>query len=194
MCLLSKLSEQQKHRIEIFNNLRRINVEVKQSKLAEVLTIKPPTIFEDFRGTYVELYNEQLYINAGIKVKFIQDDISISSRHVLRGIHGDNETWKLISCLYGKFYLVVVNWDKNSPQYRQWESFTLSEKNCIQVLVPPNFGIGHLVLSEQAIFSYKQSTYYNRANQFTLVWNDPELNIWWPIKNPILSQRDLGIG
>ncbi len=194
MCLLSKLSEQQKHRIEIFNNLRRINVEVKQSKLAEVLTIKPPTIFEDFRGTYVELYNEQLYINAGIKVKFIQDDISISSRHVLRGIHGDNETWKLISCLYGKFYLVVVNWDKNSPQYRQWESFTLSEKNCTQVLVPPNFGIGHLVLSEQAIFSYKQSTYYNRANQFTLVWNDPELNIWWPIKNPILSQRDLGIG
>lgn len=194
MCLLSKLSEQQKHRIEIFNNLRRINVEVKQSKLAEVLTIKPPTIFEDFRGTYVELYNEQLYINAGIKVKFIQDDISISSRHVLRGIHGDNETWKLISCLYGKFYLVVVNWDKNSPQYRQWESFTLSEKNCTQVLVPPNFGIGHLVLSEQAIFSYKQSTYYNRANQFTLVWDDPELNIWWPIKNPILSQRDLGIG
>ncbi len=169
-------------------------MEVKQTKLAGVLTIRPPTIFEDFRGTYVELYNEQLYTNAGIKVKFVQDDISISSKHVLRGIHGDSETWKLISCLYGKFYLVVVNWDKNSPQYRQWESFTLSEKNCIQVLVPPNFGIGHLVLSEQAIFCYKQSTYYNRANQFTLVWNDPKLDIWWPIKNPILSQRDLGIG
>ena len=103
-------------------------MEVKQSKLAGVLTIRPPTIFEDFRGTYVELYNEQLYVNAGIKVKFVQDDISISSRHVLRGIHGDSETWKLISCLYGKFYLAVVNWDKNSPQYRQWESFTLSEK------------------------------------------------------------------
>lgn len=114
-------------------------MEVKQSKLAEVLTIKPPTIFEDFRGTYVELYNEQLYINAGIKVKFIQDDISISSRHVLRGIHGDNETWKLISCLYGKFYLVVVNWDKNSPQYRQWESFTLSEKKLYSSLSASKF-------------------------------------------------------
>ena len=169
-------------------------MEVKRTKLTGVLTIKPPTLFEDFRGTYVELYNEDLYTDAGIKVKFVQDDISVSSKHVLRGIHGDNLTWKLISCLYGKFYLVVVNWDKDSPQYCQWESFTLSENKCTQVLVPPNFGIGHLVLSEQAIFGYKQSTYYNRTNQFTLVWNDPRLNIWWPIKNPILSQRDLGIG
>ena len=167
-------------------------MEVKKTKLDGVLLIMPPTIFEDFRGTYVEIYNEKLYNQSGMTEKFVQDDISISSRHVLRGIHGDNETWKLISCLYGKFYLVVVNWDDTSAQYRQWDSFVLSDQNRLQILVPPKFGNGHLVLSEQAIFHYKQSTYYNRAGQFTILWNDPELDLWWPIKDPILSRRDEG--
>lgn len=165
-------------------------MEVSKTKLDGVLLIKPPTIFEDFRGTYVELYNEELYLNAGITVKFIQDDISVSSRNVLRGIHGDAETWKLISCLQGRFYLVVVNWDKDSPQFGNWASFVLSDQNRLQVLVPPKFGNGHVVLSELTIFHYKQSTYYDRTSQFTLLWNDPKLNIWWPIKNPILSMRD----
>ncbi len=92
-------------------------MEATKTKLDKVLLIKPPTIFEDFRGAYVELYNENIYHEAGINVKFIQDDISISTRHVLRGIHGDSETWKLVSCLYGKFYLVVVNWDKFFPAW-----------------------------------------------------------------------------
>jgi dTDP-4-dehydrorhamnose 3,5-epimerase len=168
-------------------------IEVSRTKLDGVLLIKPPTIFEDFRGTYVEIYNEKLYKEAGIAVDFVQDDISISAKDVLRGIHGDDETWKLISCLYGRFYLVVVNWDKSSKQFRQWDSFFLSDSNRQQVLVPPKFGNGHLVLSEQAIFHYKQSTYYNRAGQFTLSWNDPKINILWPVKNPIVSKRDEGI-
>ncbi len=168
-------------------------MEVTKSKLDGVVVIKPPTIFEDFRGTYVETYNEQIYHEAGIDIKFVQDDISVSTQHVLRGIHGDQETWKLISCLSGKFYLVVVNWDSTSPQYRQWEAFTLSEENRLQVLVPPKFGNGHLVLSDRAIFNYKQSSYYNRAGQFTLIWNDPQLKIWWPIKEPIVSPRDQGL-
>ncbi|MBI4620211.1 MAG: dTDP-4-dehydrorhamnose 3,5-epimerase family protein [Desulfobacterales bacterium] len=167
-------------------------MEVKKTKLDSVLLIKPPTVFEDFRGTYVELFNEKLYKESGISVNFVQDDISVSSRHVLRGIHGDAETWKLISCLHGKFYLVVINWDESSPQYRQWESFTLSEQNRLQVLVPPKFGNGHLVLSEFAIFHYKQSSYYNRSEQFTILWNDPALNLWWPVNTPILSRRDKG--
>jgi len=167
-------------------------MEVTKTKLDGVLLIKPPTIFEDFRGTYVETYNEKLYTEAGIKVKFIQDDISVSLRNVLRGLHGDAETWKLVSCLYGKFYLVVVNWDDASPQFGQWKSFDLSDENRLQVLIPPKFGNGHLVLSELAIFHYKQSTYYNRAGQFSILWNDPELNIEWPINNPILSRRDKG--
>ena len=167
-------------------------MEVSKTKLDGVLLIKPATIFEDFRGTYVETYNEKQFMEAGIDVKFVQDDISMSSRNVLRGIHGDSDTWKLISCLYGRFYLVVVNWDDTSPQFGKWESFVLSDQNRLQVLVPPKFGNGHLVMSEQAIFHYKQSTYYNRAGQFTLLWNEHRLDIWGPGKNPILSRRDEG--
>lgn len=167
-------------------------MEISKTKLDGVLLIKPPTVFEDFRGTYVEIFNEKLYAEAGITEKFVQDDISVSLRHVLRGVHGDSETWKLISCLYGRFYLMVVNWDESSRQYRQWDSFVLSDQNRLQVLIPPKFGNGHLVLSDQAIFHYKQSSYYNRAGQFTILWNDPKLNLWWPIKNPILSRRDEG--
>ncbi len=165
-------------------------MQVQTTKLEGVLLIQPPTVFEDFRGTYVETYNEQLYRDSGVDVTFVQDDISVSSRHVLRGIHGDAETWKLVSCLYGKFYLVVVNGDKESSEYGRWQGFTLSEHNRLQVLIPPRHGNGHVVMSEQAIFHYKQSTYYNPKGQFTIVWNDPAFNIWWPVKRPILSRRD----
>jgi dTDP-4-dehydrorhamnose 3,5-epimerase len=160
--------------------------------LDSVRLIKPPTIFEDFRGHYVETYNERLYREAGIDQHFIQDDISVSRQHVLRGIHGDDKTWKLISCLQGSFYMVVINNDPQSSQYRKWTSFTLSDTNRLQVLVPPKFGNGHVVMSEQAIFHYKQTTDYDRSGQFTLIWNDPALNIWWPVQNPIVSERDQG--
>jgi dTDP-4-dehydrorhamnose 3,5-epimerase len=151
-------------------------MEVSKTSLDGVLLITPPTIFKDFRGGYIETYNKNLYHDAGIVVDFVQDDISISSRHVLRGI----------------FYLVTVNWDEASQQFGKWETFELSEENHLQVLIPPKFGNGHLVLSDQAIFHYKQSTYYNRVGQFTLMWDDPRLNIPWPVKNPILSKRDQG--
>ena len=166
---------------------------VTKTKLDGVLLVKPPTIFEDFRGTYVETYNEQIYHAAGITTKFVQDDISVSTRHVLRGIHGDGETWKLVSCLYGKFYLAVINNDSASPQYKKWEGFTLSDANRLQVLIPPKFGNGHVVLSETAIFHYKQNTYYNQAGQFTIAWNDPQYKIWWPIPHPYVTQRDAGV-
>lgn len=165
---------------------------VQETTLDGVLRITPPTVFEDFRGFYVETYNREIYEAAGIKADFIQDDISVSHRHVLRGIHGDEKTWKLISCLAGQFYLLVVNWDKASPQYRKWEGFTLSEFNRTQILVPPRFGNGHVVMSDRAIFHYKQTTDYNRAGQFTVVWNEPGLGFWWPVNNPIVSQRDQG--
>lgn len=168
-------------------------MKVEKTKLDGVLQITPPTLFEDWRGEYVETYNEQLYREQGIEVQFVQDDISVSDRHVLRGLHGDAITWKLISCLYGKFYLVVVNNDPESPQYRQWASFVLSDANRKQVLIPPKFGNGHLVLSDKAVFHYKQNTYYDRAGQFTLLWNDPELDLWWPVPNPLVSRRDAGL-
>ena len=163
---------------------------VSETNLKGVLSIQPSTNFEDFRGHYVEIYNEKLFKDAGITHKFIQDDISTSNRGVLRGIHGDDRTWKLISCLYGAFYFVVVNNDPESNEYKKYQTFTLSDTNRNQILVPPKFGNGHLVLTESAIFHYKQTTIYDRSSQFTIKWNDPEYGIWWPIDNPILSQRD----
>jgi len=166
---------------------------VETTSLTGVKLIHPSTNFEDFRGSYVEVYNRELFLNAGINEDFIQDDISTSTRNVLRGIHGDQETAKLVSCLHGAFYLIVVNQDKDSPEFGKWESFTLSDKNRLQVLIPPKFGNGHLVLSDSAIFHYKQTTNYNRASQFTILWNDPRFNFWWPVKSPILSRRDEGL-
>lgn len=165
-------------------------MKVKKTKLKGVLTIQLDA-FKDFRGEYIETYNEALYKKAGITTKFIQDDISVSKKHVLRGIHGDQKTWKLISCLYGAFYLVVVNCDKKSKDFGKWQGFTLSDKNRLQVLVPAKYGNAHVILSDKAIFHYKQSTYYQgQSKQFTYLWNDPSLKIKWPVKKPILSKRD----
>lgn len=102
-------------------------IEVLETKLSSVLLIKP-VVFRDRRGEYIEIYNEQLYRNKGIDIKFVQDDVSISAKNVLRGIHGDNETWKLISCLYGEFYFVVVNCDNKSKDFGKWQSFVFSGK------------------------------------------------------------------
>jgi dTDP-4-dehydrorhamnose 3,5-epimerase len=164
-------------------------LKVEKIKLDGVLSIQLDA-FEDHRGEYVETYNERDYHEAGIDVKFVQDDYSVSTKHVLRGLHGDAKTWKLITCPYGKLYLVVVNCIESSPDFGKWDAFVLSDKNHRQVLIPPNFGNGHLVLSDAAIFAYKQSAYYDAGTQFSYKWNDPRFNIWWPVNNPILSRRD----
>jgi len=167
---------------------------VEKTKLDGVLLIKPE-IFEDHRGEYVELYNKKLYsemisTKIGYDIQFVEDDISVSSKYVLRGIHGNADTWKLISCLDGKFYLVVLCYDEQSKDFGKWQYFLLSDRNRYQVLIPPKYGNGHLVLSNQAIFYYKQSTYYDPKSQFTIRYDDPRFNIWWPIRDPILSIRD----
>ena len=162
---------------------------IKKTKLQGVLLIQLD-YFKDHRGEYLETYNKQLYHQAGINLKFVQDDYSTSKKHVLRGIHGDAQTWKLISCPFGKFYLVVVNCDEASPYFGKWEAFVMSDKNKKQVLIPPKYGNGHLVLSDKAIFNYKQTTYYDPSKQFSYKWNDPRFNIRWPVNKPILSQRD----
>lgn len=164
-------------------------MDVVSTKLPGVLLIKPDT-FEDHRGEYCETYNEGVYKSKGIDVHFTQDDISLSAKGILRGIHCDNQCWKLVSCMLGRFYLVIVNCDTSSVSFGQWQAFTLTDRSRQQVLVPPKHGVAHLALSENIIFHYKQSEDYNPARQSTFLWNDPKFGIWWPIKNPILSQRD----
>lgn len=150
-----------------------------------------PDCFEDYRGKYIEIFNVSEYAGLAYMPTFVQDDISVSRKDVLRGIHGDDHTWKLVSCLYGTIYQVVVNWDPSSDQVMKHEVFILSGENRNQILIPPKFGNGHLVLSDMAIFHYKQSSYYRgEKSQFTIKWNDPAIGIIWPIDKPILSERD----
>ncbi len=163
---------------------------VEKTKLKGVLLIKR-NIFEDHRGTFVETYNKEEYQHQNINIKFVRDAISSSSKNVLRGIHYDDKTWKLIQCMYGRIYFVVVDMREESGQYLNWESFILTDENRNQVLVPPGFGNGHLVLSERCVFHYKMSEYYDPDNEKTLKWDDPKANIFWPIKNPILSYKDM---
>jgi len=178
------------------------------NNLKDVLIITPE-VFEDRRGKYIETFNQGAGQDTplGSWGKFVQDDISISHHNVLRGIHGDSHTWKLVSCLSGLIYLVVVCNDPDSPDYRKVECGFLrgpdeilygpdgEEYMHVQVLIPPKYGNGHLVLSDSAIFHYKQSTYYNEYPQFTIPWNDPELKIDWPSDGGefITSERDKGL-
>ena len=152
------------------------------------VTVYSPDSFEDFRG---ELYT--LYKQEDFSLSFNHDKVSISRKNVLRGLHGDSKSWKLITCLAGEVFLVVVDNRPESPNYLKWDSIILTPENKKSVLVPPNFANGHLILSEKATFFYKWSypgKYPDVQDQFTLKWNDPNIGIHWPISNPILSKRD----
>lgn len=165
-------------------------MKVETTNLKDVLLITPDT-FRDHRGSYIESYNIAAYTAAGIPQLFVQDDFSVSRKNVLRGIHGDTKTWKLVSCPFGQIFLVVVD-----PYTKQWYCKGLGDLRNEQVLIPPYYGNGHLVLSDKAVFHYKQTTYYEEVEQFTIAWNDPEYGIGWPLiegVEPILSRRDSGL-
>ena len=164
-------------------------IKIEKTKLDGVLLVRPD-VFEDFRGRYVSPYNKADFKKAGIEIEFVCEDYSTSGKNVLRGVHSDSDNWKLISCHKGRFYLVVVNCDPKSRQFRLWDSFVLSEENCLQVLVPPKFGNGHLALSDEVMFHYLQSNYYDPSRQSSYRYDDPRFNIRWPVKEPILSARD----
>ena len=168
-------------------------ISVSKTDLSDVILIKP-SIFEDHRGMYVETFNEEDYRQNNLNIKFVRDDVSTSSKNVLRGLHYDNKTWKLIHCMYGKIYFVVADMRKDSGQYLKWQSFILTSDNRHQVLVPPGFANGHYVLSDHCIFHYKMSEYYDPENEKGVKWNDPKLNIFWPASDPILSEKDSNTG
>ena len=142
-----------------------------------------PDIFSDHRGDLWTIWKSNDF-----DLKFNHDKVSTSKKNVLRGIHGDEKSWKLATCLFGELYFVVVN-----PITKEWSSLILSDKNKKIILVPPKYGNGHYVLSDNAVFLYKWSyegDYPDVQDQFTISWNDKSLNIDWPTKNPILSKRD----
>ncbi len=144
--------------------------------------------YEDFRGEIYTTYKESEYPH-----RFNHDKVCTRHKDVLVGIHGDFATWKLVTCLYGRVYAVVVDNRPDSVDYLKHKSFVLSHLNKKQLLLPPGIGNSFLVMSDFCVYNYKLSyvgDYTDADDQFTLKWNDPKLGIYWPIKNPIVSQRD----
>jgi dTDP-4-dehydrorhamnose 3,5-epimerase len=152
--------------------------------------IYQPDIHTDFRGDLLTLWNKDQFEP---KLDFKHNKISTSRKHVLRGMHGDTKSWKLTTCLSGEMYFVVIDNHPDSPNYLKWDSIILDDKTRKLILTPPNFLIGFLVLSDQALLNYMwayEGGYVDVDEQFTIKWNDPKVNITWPIENPLLSLRD----
>ena len=163
------------------------------TKIPQVLIIEPP-VFEDDRGFFYESYNKKaLTEKAGIAADFVQDNHSRSSQNVLRGLHYQIQQpqGKLVRAIVGTVFDVAVDMRKSSPTFGQWVSCLLSAENKRQVWVPAGFAHGFLVLSEVAEVLYKTTDYYAPQHERTLVWNDPDLAIAWPLSSdPIISAKD----
>ena len=154
------------------------------------ITYYDPDVYTDFRGDLWTLWKDGV---SEFDMPFNHDKVSTSRQHVLRGIHGDLKSHKLITCLYGELYFVTVDNRESSPTYLQWDWEILSDKNRKQVLLSPGIGNGFLVLSKDSVFHYKwfyDGDYPDVEDQFTIKWNDPMINIQWPITNPMLQPRD----
>jgi dTDP-4-dehydrorhamnose 3,5-epimerase len=174
--------------------MKTTDVKIENSNLLKEVIIFTPSVNEDSRGTIFTTYNKEIY-NKYLpdNVEFIHDKFAESRKNVLRGLHGDSKTWKLISCIYGEIFEVVADMRPDSPNFLKWDAFELNNKNKKQILVPPNYVNGYYVKSDFAVFHYKlayQGEYFDVANQLVIKWNDERLNINWPCTNPILQARD----
>jgi dTDP-4-dehydrorhamnose 3,5-epimerase len=151
-----------------------------------------PKVFGDARGFFMETWNRQRYAAAGLDWDFVQDNVSLSRRGILRGLHFQNPggQGKLVYVLQGEVYDVAVDLRKSSPTFGRSYGLMLSAENKRQFFVPPGFAHGFAVLSETALFVYKCTSLYAPQNELTLAWNDPELGINWPLEAPVLSEKD----
>ena len=157
-------------------------------KLREIKYLKP-NVFKDFRGSIWTSWEKKYFK----KLIFNLDKFTFSKKNVLRGFHGDNKSWKLVTCLKGEILSVIVDYRKNSRNYLKYTSFKMSEKNKISVLIPPNFLNSWLCISKDCLYHYKYSfkgKYNDVNNQISIKWNDKKINFKWPIKKLKLSQRD----
>ena len=158
---------------------------IKSEKIKDLVSIKLDT-FQDYRGEIWTVYSEEY-----TDLKFVADKITISRFGVLRGLHGDPHTAKLITCLSGQFQLAILDLRKDSETYGNVETFLISDYEPTVVVVPAGCVNAHLCLSDKCVFYYKWSEHYKGPDeQVTIAWDDPSLNIDWAIKSPILSERD----
>ena len=170
-------------------------MKIKETPLKDCYIIEP-TIFEDERGYFYEKFNEKKFEElTGMNGHFVQDNISKSSYGVLRGVHlqkGEHAQAKLVSCLEGKVWDIVVDLRRDSETFGKWCGVELTAENKLQLYVPRGFGHGFSVLSETAIFAYKCDNFYNKDAEGSVIYNDPDLNIDWklPADSIILSEKD----
>ena len=150
-----------------------------------------PDVFEDDRGFFKETYSTAKYQALGLNDTFVQDSVSVSSKNVIRGLHGDPEMSKLVTILRGKIWDVIVDVRKTSPTYCKWEGFYLSEHNHVQLYIPKGFAHGFLALTDDVVFSYKHGALHDPEREFGYRWNDPAFAIVWPlVGEPRISAKD----
>ena len=157
--------------------------------------IVEPTAFGDSRGYFMETYQKEDFINGGITVDFVQDNQSMSTKGVLRGLHFQKQfsQSKLVRCIRGAVFDVAVDLRPGSETYGKWEGVVLSAENKKQFFIPKNFAHGFLVLSDEAEFVYKVDDFYHPNDEGGLMWNDPDIAIEWPIEEGMeikLSDKD----
>ncbi len=157
----------------------------------EGLLIFEPQIFHDERGFFYESWKKSDYGRYGIKETFVQDNISLSHKNVLRGLHYQKGQGQLVSVVNGHIFDVVVDIRPDSKTFKKNFTIELSSMNHKQIYMSPGFAHGFYVLSDQAIISYKCTQYYNQKTEGHLLWNDPQFNIMWPCAQPIINQKDL---
>lgn len=152
-----------------------------------------PAVFGDERGFFFETWNADRYGEQGLPTKFVQSNVSASSRGVLRGLHYQwpNPQGKLVSVLEGEVYDVAVDIRRGSPHFGRWSAVVLSAENKRQLWIPEGFAHGFAVLSERAIFSYLCTAQYDKSADAAVRWDDASIGIDWPISTPLLSEKDV---
>ena len=158
----------------------------------EGLLIIKPDVFGDTRGYFLETYHQGRYLSAGLDTTFVQDNLSFSKKGTLRGLHFQitHPQAKLVQAITGKIFDVAVDIRPESPTFGKWSSALLSEENKRQLFIPGGFAHGFCVLSESAHVAYKCSDYYRPEDEGGLLWSDPTVAIDWPVKDPVLSEKD----
>jgi dTDP-4-dehydrorhamnose 3,5-epimerase len=168
--------------------------EVYNSEIIPDVKFFKPSVFEDLRGTLYTTFHGDVFDNyIPDFLSFKHDKFSQSKQNVLRGIHGDIKSWKLVTAVYGEILQVFVDNRQDSPTYKKWDKCIINEENPMSVLLPPGIGNAFYVQSEMAVYHYKlaySGEYLDAEDQFSMKWNDPEIGIEWPTKTPILSNRD----
>jgi dTDP-4-dehydrorhamnose 3,5-epimerase len=163
-----------------------------KTKLKDCVIIEP-TVFGDERGFFLETFQSERYSKlANINLPFVQDNYSRSSKGVLRGLHFQKTKpqGKLVRVVRGEVFDVAVDMRQESSTFGKWEAVVLSGENKTQFWVPPGFAHGFVVMSDVADFEYKCTEYYDSSDEGSILWNDPDLKIPWPIKFPKLSDKD----